>query len=102
MTEMRAELSRKQRLVRWGLAVVWIAAGIAFAWAGTRLFDAWGLPVWSDGDHGWNYVGVTAFVILTAGISVFNSTLSQKVRLWIWAVVIGLFFVLTSDLLTRG
>ena len=85
---MRAELSRKQCLVRWGLAVVWIAAGIAFAWAGTRLFDAWGLPVWSDGDHGWNYVGVIAYAFFVVGISLINSTLTEKVRTWIWAAVV--------------
>ena len=95
-------MSWKKRLIRWTIAAVLVGAGAAFAFTGQHLFNALGLPIWSDGDRGWNYVGVTAFVILTAGISVFNSTLSQKVRLWIWAVVIGLFFVLTSDLLTRG
>ena len=95
MTEMRAELSRKQRLVRWGLAVVWIAAGAAFAWKGLQLFALLGLPVWSDGDHGWNYVGVSAFVIFAVGVSVFNSTLSEKVRYWIWAAVVVITFVLT-------
>ena len=95
MTEMRAELSRKQRLVRWGLAVVWIAAGIAFAWAGARLFDAWGLPVWSDGDHGWNYVGVTAYALFVVGISLINSTLTEKVRAWIWGAVVAATLLLT-------
>lgn len=95
-------MSWKKRLIRWAIAAVLVGASAAFAFTGQRLFAALGLPVWSDGDRGWNYVGVTAFVILTAGISVFNSTLSEKVRLWIWAVGIGLFFVLTSDLLTRG
>ena len=88
MTEMRAELSWKQRLVRWGLAVVWIAAGIAFARVGTRLFDAWGLPVWSEVDHGMNYVGVIAYAFFVVGISLINSTLTEKVRTWIWAAVV--------------
>ena len=88
MTEMRAELSRKQRLVRWGLAVVWIAAGAAFAWKGLQLFAFLGLPVWSDGDHGWNYVGVIAYAFFVVGISLINSTLTEKVRTWIWAAVV--------------
>ena len=91
---MRDGMSWKKRLIRWAIAAVLMGAGVAFAFMGQNLFAALSLPIWSDGDRGWNYVGVTAFVILSAGISVFNSTLSEKVRFWIWVAVIGLFFVL--------
>ena len=92
---MNEKLSWKQRLVRWVIAAVLIAVGIAFAWAGTRLFDAWGLPVWSDGDHGWNYVGVTAYALFVVGISLINSTLTEKVRAWIWGAVVAATLLLT-------
>ena len=85
---MNEKLSWKQRLARWGLAVVWIAAGAAFAWKGLQLFALLGLPVWSDGDHGWNYVGVTAYAFFVVGISLINSTLTEKVRAWIWGAVV--------------
>ena len=85
---MRAELSWKQRLVRWGLAVVWIAAGAAFVWKGAQLFALLGLPVWSEVDHGMNYVGVIAYAFFVVGISLINSTLTEKVRTWIWAAVV--------------
>ena len=85
---MNDKLSWKQRLARWGLAVVWIAAGAAFAWKGLQLFALLGLPVWSDGDHGWNYVGVTAYAFFVVGISLINSTLTEKVRAWIWGAVV--------------
>lgn len=92
---MNEKLNRKQYLVRWVIAAVLIAAGIAFAWAGARLFDAWGLPVWSDGDHGWNYVGVTAYALFVVGISLINSTLTEKVRAWIWGAVVAATLLLT-------
>ena len=85
----------KKRLIRWAIALVLMGAGVTFAFIGRRLFVSWGLPVWSDGDRGWNYVGVIAFVICSAGISVFNSTLSEKVRSWIWAVVVAATLLLT-------
>lgn len=92
---MNEKLNRKQYLVRWVIAAILIAAGIAFAWAGARLFDAWGLPVWSDGDHGWNYVGVTAYALFVVGISLINSTLTEKVRAWIWGAVVAATLLLT-------
>lgn len=88
-------MSWKKRLIRWAIAAVLVGAGAGFAFTGQHLFKTLGLPVWSDGDRGWNYVGVSAFVIFAAGISVFNSTLSEKVRYWIWAAVIVITFVLT-------
>lgn len=92
---MNEKLNRKQYLVRWVIAAILIAAGSAFAWAGARLFDAWGLPVWSDGDHGWNYVGVTAYALFVVGISLINSTLTEKVRAWIWGAVVAATLLLT-------
>lgn len=92
---MNEKLSWKQRLVRWVIAAVLIAAGIAFAWAGARLFDAWGLPVWSEVDHGMNYVGVTAYALFVVGISLINSTLTEKVRAWIWGAVVAATLLLT-------
>ena len=92
---MNEKLSWKQRLARWGLAVVWIAAGAAFAWKGLQLFALLGLPVWSDGDHGWNYVGVTAYAFFVVGISLVNSTLTEKVRAWIWGAVVAATLLLT-------
>ena len=88
-------MSWKKRLIRWAIAAVLVGAGAGFAFTGQHLFNTLGLPVWSDGDRGWNYVGVSAFVIFAAGISVFNSTLSEKVRYWIWAAVIVITFVMT-------
>lgn len=92
---MRADLSWKKRITRWVIAVALLLAGWGFTLVGEELFGVLGLPVWSEGDRGWNYVGVSAFVIFAAGISVFNSTLSEKVRYWIWAAVIVITFVLT-------
>lgn len=92
---MRAELSWKKRITRWVIAVALLLAGWGFTLVGEQLFGVLGLPVWSEGDRGWNYVGVSAFVIFAAGISVFNSTLSEKVRYWIWAAVVVITFVLT-------
>lgn len=92
---MRTDLTWKKRIVRWVIAAVLLFVGVGFALVGEQLFGALGLPVWSEGDRGWNYVGVSAFVIFAAGISVFNSTLSEKVRYWIWAAVVVITFVLT-------
>ena len=92
---MRTELSWKKRITRWVIAAVLLLAGWGFTLVGEELFGALGLPVWSEGDRGWNYVGVSAFVIFAVGISVFNSTLSEKVRYWIWAAVVVITFVLT-------
>ena len=92
---MRADLSWKKRIIRWILAAVLLLAGWGFTFVGEQLFGALGLPVWSEGDRGWNYVGVSAFVIFAVGISVFNSTLSEKVRYWIWAAVVVVYFLLT-------
>ena len=92
---MRSDLSRKQRITRWVIAVVLLLAGWGFALVGEGLFGALGLPVWSEGDRGWNCVAVSAFVIFAAGISVFNSTLTEKARYWIWAAVIVITFLLT-------
>ena len=87
---MRTDLSWKKRIIRWVIAAVLLLAGWGFSLVGEQLFGALGLPVWSEGDRGWNYVGVSAFVIFAAGISVFNSTLSEKVRRWLWAAVVVL------------
>ena len=87
---MRTDLTWKKRIIRCILAAVLLLASWAFALVGERLFGALGLPVWSEGDRGWNYVAVTAFVIFAVGISVFNSTLSEKVRRWLWAAVVVL------------
>ena len=92
---MRADLSWKKRIIRCILAAVLLLAGWGFSLVGEQLFGALGLPVWSEGDRGWNYVGVSAFVIFAVGVSVFNSTLSEKVRYWIWAAVVVITFVLT-------
>ena len=92
---MRADLSWKKRIIRWVIATVLLLAGWGFSLVGEQLFGALGLPVWSEGDRGWNYVGVSAFVIFAVGVSVFNSTLSEKVRYWIWAAVVVITFVLT-------
>ena len=92
---MRADLSWKKRIIRWVIATVLLLAGWGFSLVGEQLFGALGLPVWSEGDRGWNYVGVSAFAIFAAGVSVFNSTLSEKVRYWIWAAVVVITFVLT-------
>ncbi len=92
---MRTDLTWKKRIIRYILAAVLLLAGWGFTFVGEQLFGALGLPVWSEGDRGWNYVGVSAFVIFAAGISVFNSTLSEKVRYWIWAAVVVITFVLT-------
>ncbi len=94
---MRTELSWKKRITRWVIAAVLLLAGWAFTLVGEELFGALGLPVWSEGDRGWNYVGVSAFVIFAVGISVFNSTLSEKVRYWIWAAVVVVYFLLTCN-----
>lgn len=92
---MRTDLTWKKRIIRWAVAAVLLLAGWGFTFAGEQLFAALGLPVWSEGDRGWNYVGVSAFVIFAAGISVFNSTLSEKVRHWIWLSVIAAALLLT-------
>lgn len=92
---MRTDLTWKKRITRWVIAVALLLAGWGFSLVGEQLLGALGLPVWSEGDRGWNYVGVSAFVIFAAGISVFNSTLSEKVRYWIWAAVVVITFVLT-------
>ena len=94
---MRTELSWKKRITRWVIAAVLLLAGWGFSLVGEQLFGALGLPVWSEGDRGWNYVGVSAFVIFAVGISVFNSTLSEKVRYWIWAAVVVVYFLLTCN-----
>ena len=91
---MRTDLSWKKRIIRWVIAAVLLLAGWGFTLVGEQLFGALGLPVWSEGDRGWNYVGVSAFVIFAVGVSVFNSTLSEKVRYWIWAAVVVITFVL--------
>lgn len=87
---MRTDLTWKKRIIRCILAAVLLFVGVGFALVGEQLFGALGLPVWSDGDRGWNYVAVTAYVIFAAGISVCNSTLSEKVRRWLWAAVVVL------------
>lgn len=94
---MRTDLTWKKRIIRYILAAVLLLAGWGFTFVGEQMFGALGLPVWSEGDRGWNYVGVSAFVIFAAGISVFNSTLSEKVRFWIWLAVIGATLVLTCE-----
>ena len=94
---MRTDLTWKKRITRWVIAAVLLLAGWGFALVGEQLFGALGLPVWSEGDRGWNYVGVSAFVIFAAGISVFNSTLTEKVRYWIWAAVVVVYFLLTCN-----
>ena len=94
---MRTDLTWKKRIIRWILAAVLLLAGWGFTLVGEELFGALGLPVWSEGDRGWNYVGVSAFVIFAVGISVFNSTLSEKVRYWIWAAVVVVYFLLTCN-----
>lgn len=80
-------MSWKKRMIRWLVSALLVGVSVIFVFVGPRLFAALGLPVWSDGDHGWNYVATVAFAIFTAGISVFNSTLSEKVRRWLWAAV---------------
>lgn len=92
---MRSDLSRKQRITRWVIAAALLLAGWGFTLVGEELFGVLGLSVWSEGDRGWNCVGVSAFVIFAAGISVFNSTLTEKVRYWIWAAVVVVYFLLT-------
>ena len=87
---MRTELTWKKRIIRWVIAAVLLLVGVGIAFAGEQVFATLGLPVWSDGDRGWNYVGVTTYVIFAAGISVCNSTLSEKVRRWLWAAVVAL------------
>lgn len=94
---MRTDLTWKKRIIRWILAAALLLAGWGFTLVGEELFGALGLPVWSEGDRGWNYVGVSAFVIFAVGISVFNSTLSEKVRYWIWAAVVVVYFLLTCN-----
>lgn len=85
---MNKKLRRKQILIHWVVAAALLALGCGFALVGVGLFNALGLPVWSDGDHGWNYVGVIAYAFFVVGISLINSTLTEKVRTWIWAAVV--------------
>ena len=87
---MRTDLTWKKRIIRCILAAVLLFVGVGVALVGEQLCGALGLPGWSDGDRGWNYVAVTAYVIFAAGISVCNSTLSEKVRRWLWAAVVVL------------
>jgi len=92
---MNRELSKKQRLIRWIVAAALVITGAAAAVLGPQLLAALNLPIWSEGDRGWNYVGVSAFLFFAAGVSVVNSTLSEKVRNWVWLAVVVVTVLLT-------
>ena len=69
------------------LGVTWNKTGFCF---GDRLFAACGLPSWSEGTTGTHYPAIVGTVLMLFGIGLFNLTLEQKTRRWIWTVVVVL------------
>ena len=89
-------MSRKQRLTGRIIAVLLIIIGLVLGvtWnnasfcIGDTLFEALGLPAWSNGTSGTHYPAVVGVIIVLIGSSLLNYTLQAKARRWLWAMVI--------------
>ena len=89
-------MSKRNAWVCRGIALLLFAVGVVLGvtWnktgfcVGDRLFDACGLPAWSEGTSGTHYPAIVGTVFLLIGIGLFNFTLEQKARRWIWTAVV--------------
>ncbi|WP_088834270.1 hypothetical protein [Paenibacillus tyrfis] len=77
-------MSRRQRLA---IALMLITSTIILNWSypdakalGERLFQWVGLPVWSRGASGLNYVGITSLLLLFAGLFTLRASLQRHAR----------------------
>ncbi|WP_010495730.1 hypothetical protein [Paenibacillus elgii] len=77
-------MSRHQRLA---IALMLITSTIILNWSypdakalGERLFQWIGLPVWSRGVSGLNYVGITSLLLLFAGLFTLRASLQRHAR----------------------
>lgn len=50
------------------------------------MFLALGLPTWSNGTSGIHYPTIAGAVFVLIGVGVLNSTLQEKIRLWVWVI----------------
>ncbi|SCW55748.1 hypothetical protein SAMN04487970_101545 [Paenibacillus tianmuensis] len=77
-------MSRRQRFA---IAFMLITSTIILNWSypdakalGVRLFQWIGLPVWSQGSSGLNYVGITSILLLLAGLFTLRTALQRHAR----------------------
>lgn len=89
---MSKEKKLTTRLIAILLIVLGIVLGVTWNSAkfciGDNLFNALGLPAWSNGINGAHYPAIIGAVIMLVGISLLNYTFQKKERLWVWPIVI--------------
>lgn len=91
-----------KQLIKRASAIALIILGIVFGgtWSSTggcfgdNVFSIFGLPAWSKGISGTHYPAIVGMVIILIGISVLNTTLSKKARLWVWSIAIVLLIIM--------
>lgn len=95
-------MSGENKLTTRIFAVAIITFGIIFGstWnsigfcLGEYIFSTVGIPVWSGGTNGVHYPGMLGLFFVFVGAGILNTTLSLKIRKWVWKIVIALFVVI--------
>lgn len=95
-------MSRENKLTTRIFAVAIMVLGIVFGctWnstgfcIGDNIFSAVGFPLWSGGTNGVHYPGMLGLFFVFVGAGILNTTLSLKIRKWVWKIVIALFVVI--------
>ena len=99
-------MSQKEKLTGRMVAVLLITAGLVLGvtWnkvcIGDNLFEALGLPVWSNGSSGTHYPAVAGIITVLIGSGLFNYTLQAKARRWLWAIAVLLLIVFSLIFIT--
>lgn len=52
---------------------------------GDKIFQAIGIPAWSNNTH---YPGIIGLLIILIGGTMLNLSISKKSRIWVWPIVI--------------
>jgi len=73
------------------LGVTWNSAKLCI---GDSIFNALGLPAWSNGTNGTHYPAVIGSFTVLIGVGILNYTLEKKARFWVWTIVILLLIIL--------
>ena len=100
-------MNKEKKLTTRIIAILMIASGVVLGvtWnsakfcIGDNIFNALGLPAWSNGTNGAHYPAILGSVLILAGIGLLNNTLQKKARQWVWAIVI-LFLIALNIILS--
>lgn len=87
-------MRRNRQLINRMNAIVLITFGVVFGAVsngtklclGDNMFLALGLPIWSNRTSGIHYPTIAGAVSVLIGVGVLNSTLQEKIRLWVWVI----------------